>query len=176
MFMLETMIEDYKLEIYVNESILLASTDSNINEFKIVHENFKEKISNAFSVLLDTISKLWGKFIETTASLLKTDQGYLDKYRDLILSGNFKGMEFQMYPYWDGLKYLTDSKVPAFNYSSLKDSLVSEEKFINTHFKTFVKEGVNFSDRVKQLMRGSDKEQRVDASVIKPDGIFNYCI
>lgn len=174
MFLIETSIEEYKLELVINESLILASSNK-VNDLKIVHESFKNKMKNAFDKLINLIKTLWGKFVETMTSLISTDQKYLEKYKSTILKANFNGFEYMMYPYHRGMKYLEESKVPAFNYSALRDSLESEEKFKEKYFKTFIKDGVDFNDRVRQLMRGSDKELKISATELSPELLYNYC-
>lgn len=174
--MFENLLEDYNLELFINESVMLASNIIDYKLFKSLHEETKEKQKNIFARLLENISKLWHKFIEVTTKLLTTNDNYLDKYKDTIINVPLKEDEYVMYPYWLGKPYLIRTKVPAFNYNMLRDSLQSEEKFMNSHFGNFVDKEIGFIDRVKQLLRGDYSEEiKIKSKDINMEELFSFC-
>lgn len=175
MFLLEDIIEQYKLETYINESILLVSESTSIGQFRIVHETLKEKLTNTFNSLIENISKLWGRFLETMSGLVKSDMGYLEKYKKLILTTELKQDTYVMFPYWAGYKSLIESKVPAFNFNSLKDHLNNEGDFIKDYFSGFIKQDVSYVDVAKEKFRGASKEQKIPSSKIDMNVLYNYC-
>lgn len=177
LFLLDSLLEDHKLELYINESILLASEYPTIEQFKIVHEGFSAKIKETFSKLLAMIANLWKKFTYTMNNILSTDKKYLETHKDIILKKPLAEDEYIMYPYWTGYNQLKEFKVPAFNFPALKDSLKSKDDFISRHFNSYIKGDLSLNDSLRQTFRGGvDKEQRVASSKINLVDMYNYCI
>lgn len=177
LFILETLIQDYKLEVYVNESILIASEYPAIDQFKIIHEAVFSKLKEGFARLLQSIATLWKKFIQTMDSLISADIKYLEKYKDIILKKPLVEDDYMMFPYWEGYNEMSNFKVPAFNYNSLKDSLSSKDEFISKHFNPYNKDGLAINDVARQKFRGGvDKEQKIPSSKINLSQMYDYCI
>lgn len=177
LFILETLLQDYSLEVYINEAVLMVSDHPTITQFKMVHEAFTDKVKEAFTKLLTSIASLWKKFISTMDSFLKSDKSYLEKYRDTILKKPLVEDEYVMFPYWEGYNELSNFKVPAFNYPTLKDSLNSKEEFITKYFNSYNKKDIQFNDSLRQAFRGGvTAEQKIPSSRIDLKVMYDYCI
>lgn len=173
-YLFETMLEDIKLENYINKQVL--SLNESNNTIVIVNEDYKKKMKNVFATLLDNITRLWKRFIEVADGFAKKDTDYLKKYKDIIINTKLEEDTYMMYDYEKGIPHIEKSSVPKFDFNRLKDDLVSEEGFINKHFKQYQSNDASFTDRAKQIFRGSDKEVRIPSNRLKMSEIYDYCI
>lgn len=176
MYMLENVLNDYKLERDINESVLLYSKNASISQISLVHEGFKEKTKAVFAKLLDNIKNLWSRFLETMTGLLSRDETYLNKYKKVILNTPLADGNFMMYDFSKGKSFIGSAKIPAFNFNTLSDSLVSEEEFLNRHFKSYVSSETPFAEHSKRLFRGSDEEINISTKNMDLKEMFNFCM
>ena len=176
LFTLECYIEDAKMELYVNEGIIITEAIGYDN-ITFVHEAFKDKMKAAFTKLMDTIKKLWAAFVEKMAGFFKKDSNYLKQYKDVILRKPLKEESYTMFPYWKGKTDFSAAKIPAFNFNSLIDNLESEEHFVKTYFGRFApKKDKDFVQVAKEKFRGAEVPQKIASNTINITDMYNFCI
>lgn len=181
-FLTNQITEQAKFERFINECVLMTESKNSIDNISVLNESLADSISNGVKKFLTMIAKMWGKFIEGMDTLIKRDKSYLEKYKDTILKKKMVERTVQMYDYENGLKILTNSAIPAFNYPALKDSLASDASFIAAHFNNYVNpksttpnaEIPSFVDQVKSKFRGG-REVEMSTSKINMTNVFNYC-
>ena len=88
MFLVENAIEQAELEKYINECIMISNNTNTISNIETLNENFSDKVKESFAKILSSIGAIWKKFLETTNNLIKNDEAYLNKYKDIILKRN----------------------------------------------------------------------------------------
>ncbi len=166
LFLSEQIIEQAKFEACINESILISSGDNNLQNIQLLQESVADKMKAAIMKILEGLSKIWEKFKETVATLIKKDKDYLDKYKDIILKKKPINADYNMYDYQRGVSNILRSPIPVFNYNSMKDDLDDRETFINKHFSKY-KAGdnkTNFIDGTKAYFRGSVEQKKINSS------------
>lgn len=174
---LENLLNDYKLERDINESILLYSNEATIEDISLVHEGFKEKTKTVFAKLLENIKNLWSRFVEVMSGLLSKDGDYLKRYKKVILENQMRGDNvYLMYDHSKGMKFIESAQIPAFNFNAMSDDLVSEDAFISRYFKAYTPNGEDsFGDNVKRLFRGSNVEVKIKSSSMDIKEMYKYC-
>lgn len=177
LFLAEQIEEQGKYEACLNESILIGMGTNNSQNIRLLNESVVDKMKLGIQKILLTLQKIWEKFTEAMATLIKKDKDYLTKYKDTILKKKPINADYNMYDYQKGVSNLLRSTVPAFNYNSMKDELVDKDTFINKYFKKYTlgDDKSNFSDRVKAYFRGSVDQKKINSSQLNMTDIFNYC-
>lgn len=177
LFLAEQIEEQGKFEACLNESILIGTGTNNSQNIQLLNESVVDKMKLGIEKILSTLQKIWEKFTEAMATLIKKDKGYLEKYKDTILKKKPINADYNMYDYQRGVANLLRSPIPTFNYGTMKDDLVDRETFINKHFSKFAlgDSKNNFVDRTKAYLRGSVEQKKINSSQLNMTDIFNYC-
>lgn len=181
-YMAEQLEEGAKLERFINETILMSEGTNSFANVQILNEGFVDKIKLTIKKIAQSIGTIWAKFLEAMNNLLRSNKGYLDKYKDIILKKKPIDATYTMYNYPEGLKMLVKASVPAFNYDALKDKLADEDSFINgTNLAQYKISGsqASFLDQAKSKFRsgesGTGKEVEMKASQLNMTDLFNFC-
>lgn len=175
---LECDIMNCKTEYVLEEVLLFENKVSDIETFGLIQEKFTEKVKESFKKLIENIAKLWGRFIEASNKFIKSDKDYLTKYKEIILNKALKEESYTMYPYWKGYQLLANSKVPGFNYNSIRESLEDKETFINKHFARFKprNKDESYIQVANTMFKGSDKPVECKANSINMTDLYNFCL
>jgi hypothetical protein len=178
-FLAEQITEQDAMNKYIQECILIESDSISAVKMNAINEGAIDKVKETIHKIIEAIAKMWNKFLESAKKLLSTDKNYLEKYKDIILKKQLKEAEYNTYDYAKGIPILLATSVPAFNYDSMKDELVSDEQFINKYFKAFASEKIEFVDNVKAVFRnghngGSDRKT-FKSNEFNMTDIYNYC-
>lgn len=176
--MLECDLMDCKTEYVLEEVLLFEQSVSDIESFGLIQEKFTEKIKEGFKRLIENIAKLWARFLEAANKFIKSDKDYLARYKEIILNKKLKEESYTMYPYWKGYQLLANSKVPAFNYSGLRDSLQDKDTFIEKHFNRFKprNKDESYTQVASTMFKGSDKPVVCKAESINMTDLYNFCL
>ena len=162
---------------YMGECILLSES-GDIKGITAVNESFGDKLKAAIARVLEILSRLWGKFLETMNTLFQRDKGYLEKYREIILKKKRpEDYERTMYNYFQGQKILLNTPVPNFNYNLMKDELNDAKVFERKHFNHVVGSNKEYKleELAKNTFRGGSEEITIRTSAMNMTDIFNYC-
>lgn len=176
--MFECSLMDNKTEYVLEEVLLFENKETNIETFGLIQEKFTEKVKEGFKTLIENIAKLWARFLEAVNKFVKSDKDYLQKYKTVILNKPLKEESYTMYPYWKGYQLLLNSKVPAFNFSTLKDDLEDKDAFISKHFNRFRPSDKNetYIQVATSMFKGSNKPVVCKAESINMTDLYNFCL
>lgn len=162
---------------FINECILFANNESSIvSQIQLLHEEgLKEKLKNMFDKLIETIKKVWGRFVAKCDELIKSNAEYLKKYENIILNTPLEDDKYEMYKYWDGYSSLMNDKVPLFNFSAIKDKNMDQiRQMLGNKYQD---PQISLSDKAKFIFRGSkDKESTLLSTQIPMKTLYNYCV
>lgn len=170
--------QDKEMETYVNECLLLSEC-APIEEIKALHESFAQTLKEMMLKVKNAIFKFWNHFLESMNTLVKKDKAYLEKYKDIILKKEVKDATYTMYNYPKGIKVLLSTPVPAFNFESMKESLIDDKTFNEKYFPT-IRSKINGEDDTLQkaainVFRGGDDTMDFSSEQINMTDIYNYC-
>lgn len=179
-FVSNQLIEQAKMERYIKECVLIGESKNTIKNIDILNESVTDKIKEAFKKIMETIGKMWGKFLEAMNNLISNNRSYLEKYKDIILKKKLRNdATYKMYNYSEGLNRMIQTPVPAFNYESMKDILDDQDKFISSNqylSKCKSKDSDSaFIDQCKAYFRGGADTTDIAATKLNMTDIFNYC-
>lgn len=174
----DEMLQEAAQSLTIHETMTLyEGGDSTLSNLLALQEADNSNKKGIISRLITAIASMWSKFTQKVTQFVKGDKGFLEKYKDVILKKPFKEESYTMYPYWEGTKLIMTAQFPAFNYSSLKDDLVSEEEFIKKYFKKYepTKDDMTFLESCKIIFRGGQKKE-IQTNSMNMTDIYNYCV
>lgn len=176
-FIVENAINQAFYNRYMNEIELIAEGKNTIENIQILNESLMDSVKNGIKKLLATIAKMWAKFVEGCNTLIKSDKGYLEKYKEIITGKSLPEGDYRMYNYKDGVKILVKATIPDFNYATIKDSLETEEKFLGQHFNKYLvpNSKASFTDQLIARFRGGANEIDLKGNQINMTDVYNYC-
>jgi hypothetical protein len=166
------------MERFINECVLISEGKNTIDNISILNESFADKFKEAIKKIITAIGKMWAKFIEAMNTLVLRDKAYLEKYKDIILKKKPKEADYDMYDYPKGVKLITSSPVPVFNYDQMKGILESDDKFIEgTVLKNYIVVGSkeSYIDQFKTHFRGSSNTITIKSTQFNMTDAYNYC-
>lgn len=180
LFLCNRVKDDILNEAIVMECVLKSQGERNTQTMRIVNEGFIDKAKALLLKIANKIGTIWKKFLESMDRTFKNTNGYLMKYKDIILRKKFdESATLTMYDYETGMEKMKRAKVEKFNYETMKDKLESEEKFQASlswvNFSSTVDKN-KFEDKLKSLFRGGEKEKTFKGSDLNMSNIFDYCI
>ena len=168
-----------ELDRYMNECLLIAEGKNNLDNISILNESIGDKFKAGIARIIEILSRLWGKFLETMNTIFLKDKDYLEKYKDVILKKKpAVEYEYTLYNYMDGQKKLLSTPVPNFNYNSMKDELNDAKKFDANHFSNVVVHAngdYKLEDLAKTIFRGGDTEVTKKSSALNMTDLWNFC-
>mgnify|MGYP004577986693 FL=1 len=136
MFLVENAIEQAELEKYINECIMISNNTNTISNIETLNENFSDKVKESFAKILSSIGAIWKKFLETTNNLIKNDEAYLNKYKDIILKKKPVDATYNMYDYNNkskgGVSLLYNTPLPSLNVDNIQPVSDKDEYIKNT--------------------------------------------
>ena len=176
-FIADEMLEQAKLESFVNETLLIAEGTNTISNMHVIIESFGDKFKNVIKKIVNAIVNMWHKFLEGMNTLFKSDKGYLEKYKDVILKKQVTLGTLTMPNYEKGMNDILNKKIPPFNYQSLKANLSNDKEqaaFRKSIYNDY-KPDVDFPAFVKNKMQGGEKDITVNGSQLNMTNLFNFC-
>lgn len=166
-YLLNEMAEQNNQARFLNETVL---KDTGVT---ISYVTEAGKLRNLINKIIQSISRVYGKFLEWFNKLFKDDKAYLTKYKDIILQKKPVDAEIsQWYDY--KLQDFVNLTYPQFNFGTLKSSLVDEKtwrKKIDTKGYDTNPE-ISVGENIKNYIRG--EETTIRSSQLKMTDIFNY--
>lgn len=177
-YLTDSMLEEAKMDRFIKECILISESKNTIAAMQILNEDADNKFTLVIKKIIAAIGKMWGKFVNAVNTLVTSDKNYLEKYKDIITKKTPLEKNYEMYNYELGIRNITNSPVPTFNYGSMKEELISDEKFIAaTNLKTYTNGNKNESyvDQFKAYFRGSAVVQNIKSTQFNMTDAYNYC-
>jgi hypothetical protein len=174
-FLSQTMESQDRLERYVRECTIIAEGKDIVGQIQIFNEGVGDKIKEKWAQFKAFIQKVFGKFLESMNKVMNTDVGYLEKYKDIILKKRLKDdTTFTMTDYEIGLRRLSSTSVPIFNYASLKPKLASADVYRKELIKEYDGK-VEFPDYAKAYFMGGSEEKEIQPAALNMTDIYNFC-
>lgn len=160
----------YKMKDYIN-SLVLSETGL------FLEETFFDQIKDRINKLIQAIASMLGKFKESMDNLFKSDTGYLEKYKDIILKKKPNDVTINGF-YFYKLSELANTIVPDFDSGWKLESNDDSEKKSELEKKMFpnfanLNSNASLVDNFKSYIRGDEKT--VSAQDLNMTEIFNYC-
>lgn len=183
MFLVENAIEQAELEKYINECIMISNNTNTISNIETLNENFSDKVKESFAKILSSIGAIWKKFLETTNNLIKNDEAYLNKYKDIILKKKPVDATYNMYDYNNkskgGVSLLYNTPLPSLNVDNIQPVSDKDEYIKNTReFSIFTqgyKPPYDLNELAKIKYRGGSQQVQIKSSELNMTDIYNYC-
>lgn len=169
-----------EMEAFINEMVLRASGEYTVENAVIIHETFANKVKENWQKLIDMFKKMWGKFSESVSRLINNNKTYLEKYKDIILTKKPKdeSAEISMHKYDVGVRNISGSPVPEFNYDKYKEILSSNDAFIaGSEIKDYkIGNGQgDMKDTFGEYFIGSTDTSYVKVTTLNMTDLYNYC-
>ena len=89
MFLLHERQGQIDMERYVNEAIVFTEGVNIADNMAIINEGFIESVKEKLNKVAAFLKKMWAKFMEIMNRLVRTNNAYLTKYKDVILKTKF---------------------------------------------------------------------------------------
>ena len=183
MFLVENAIEQAELEKYINECIMISNNTNTISNIETLNENFSDKVKESFAKILSSIGSIWKKFLETTNNLIKNDEAYLNKYKDIILKKKPVDATYNMYDYNNkskgGVSLLYNTPLPSLNVDNIQPVSDKDEYIKNTREFSIFTQGYNppydLNELAKIKYRGGSQQVQIKSSELNMTDIYNYC-
>ncbi len=176
-FIAEEILEQAKMERFINESVLIAEGTNSISNMTVIVEAFADKFKEVIRKIINAIVNVWHKFLEGMNTLVKSDKAYLEKYQDTILKRKVKLGEISMPNYQKGMNDILNKKIPAFNYDGLKINLSNDKNdgsFRRT-FYTDYKTDIEFSEFCKNKFKGGENDINIQGNQLNMTNLYNFC-
>ena len=168
MFVTEEYIRQAEYQRYLEECVLIGVNENTRAQIDVINEGFAESVKNGINKLWNAIVKMWNKFLEGMNTLFRSDQSYLERYKDTILKKKFpEGSTVTMHNYEEVVKRLASAKVPALDLNFLtmvgteadpdegQDSI--EGKIKKKYFDAYYGGKYDTTDNIKTSLLGSIK-------------------
>ena len=174
-FLIESMIEDAKLQRYINECIILTEgSEDRIERVQLLNEAISESMKNVFTKFTTFIRNIFDKFMANVNSLIKKDESFLKKYKDTIITKKVDPYTINNMPdYNKGIANIQKTTVIRFDMTSMKDlSEVELQKKMIPEYK----EG-SFKDFCNRYFLDGDTEPKdVRSDTLNMTNLYNFCM
>lgn len=133
-------VSQIKRENLIREAVILAKDiphKEKIHEISILNETIRDKLGAAFTNAIETIKKLFAKFLEKLRANFTTTKHYMEKYKDCITKQTWVARNYRTYgKIIDNITPLLQFEVPGLNYTSMKNNLKDPVTFAKTSFSS----------------------------------------
>ena len=183
MFLLHERQAQIDMERYVNEAIVFTEGVNVADNMAIINEGFIESIKEKLNKVAAFLKKMWAKFMEIMNRLVRTNNSYLVKYKDVILKTKFADDDSaDMYAWKVGkANILTNVIIPINDEKQLLDAMSYKDNFIGKYFGNVVKgykPPYDFNDACKAYFRGGEDVKTYNAAELNAfiKDMYDYCI
>ena len=183
MFLLHERQAQIDMERYVNEAIVFTEGVNIADNMAIINEGFIESVKEKLNKVAAFLKKMWAKFMEIMNRLVRTNNSYLTKYKDVILKTKFADDDSaDMYDWKVGkANIMTNVIIPINDEKQLMDAMSSKDNFIGKYFGNVVKgykPPYDFSDACKAYFRGGEDLKTYNAAELNGfiKDMYDYCI
>ena len=192
LFLASEAFQDADLYNFIQEKIVLTKGE-NINEaMEMIHENVVDSIKALGRRIWNALVTLYNKFVQTMEELFKSDKGYLEKYKDIILKRAVKINSITSNQYFDnghGISVTLSNDFNevdiSLNYPQLEmykeeEALVMRKEFLQKIAKPntppTLEEVNRFQDAIMEILKG-DTETEYDTKTIQANmkNMYDFC-
>jgi hypothetical protein len=160
--------------LYIEECVLLSEGTNLIEGYQLINEGIIGSIKAFIHRIMEALGKVWGKFKVAVDTLVKDNQKFLVKYKDIIVGKALKGESWTMYPYQTGL--VLNTKIRPLNVDT--DPTEEREYATKSYGQLFQGLGENddIAEFAKNKFRGGDEEEEVSTKQINMRTIYEFCV
>ena len=183
MFLLHERQGQIDMDRYVNEAIVFSEGTNIADNMSVINEGFIESVKEKLNKVADFLKKMWAKFMEMMNRLVRTNNSYLVKYKDVILKTKFNDDDSaDMYDWKVGkANIMSNVIIPINDEKQLLDAMSSKDNFIGKYFGNVVKgykPPYDFSDACKAYFRGGEDVKTYNAAELNGfiKDMYDYCI
>ena len=177
MYLINELREQDKMNRYIQECLILAEGKSQFKKLRYLNEDVGDRIRERWEKFTGFIKRIWSKFVENITRVMNTDVGYLEKYKDIILSKKLKEVTITMREYNIGLQRIANRSVPIFSTNLLNDINIKDDT--DTRFKKKLipeYDGKSeFADFCKVYFQGGEDEKDFNEHSINMTDLYNFC-
>lgn len=173
-YLIEKYFMDQEQKRFVEECLVLS--EGNVPELKTIHEDIKMDAKNKFEKIKQVVKELFQKFLMKMNKLFTTDDEFLKKYKDIILTKKIEEYTLNNMPdYEEGIKNIKAHKLP--NLDIKKMISESETELQKSLLPTYNGEG-EFADFAKRYFLCDNKPNReeVKSTSLNMAEIYAFCL
>lgn len=185
MFLLNEAYEQEKMNLFIQEAILWASGEMTPEKLQIIEEGVKDKIKEKISSAWEFAKKVVRTVVNRVSNFVKSEKSFLEDNKDIIIGKKVKYQEdFSLYPYTEGIKRMSEYKIPPFEYEKLNNKIpdpeAAEKDFSNGvlkayfDFTAFESSKDDLLDKAKDYFRGGP-EKTYTAEQLNMTDMYNTC-
>lgn len=142
-----------------------------------------DKIKSGWQKFIGFIKRIFAKFMETITRIIYDQKGYLERYKDIILTKKGKDLDYSYTGnYKEGLNRIANTELPLFNYETHKENLKKEGDgpIVNQ-----IMNGKNFKYNDSDTLAEQFKEYFIAGDLGQTEGklsdinftdLYNFCI
>ena len=180
-FLIEEAYNQQQLYTYIQEAMLWTSNDMTNEKLLSLTEDLKDTVKTKFNTLWEKIKEIVRKIVGNIEKLFSSNQSFLEKNKDIIIGKKLKYIEsIDMYPYTEGVKRFTSTKIAEFNYDAVKriDPENYNTSVVHGYFKL---NGIecnameDMDDKCVDYFRGG-QEKTFAANQINMTDLYNFCV
>lgn len=173
-YLIETYYINKRQQRFVEEC--LAISESNIPELKAINEDLKMDVKGKFEKLKAFVKEIFQKFLMKMNKFVTTNKGFLEKYKDIILTKKIEEYTLNNMPdYQAGIKNITDHKLKKLD---IKSQLSKTEQEIRHELLNAYNDENDFSDFCKRyfLCNNTPNKEKVSSTTLNMAEIYEFCI
>lgn len=173
-----------ELERYLNEAILMSEGKNTIDNMMVVNEGFIESVKNGLNKIAAFLKKMWNRFLEAMNSLIRTNKGYLEKYKDTILKNKIKDdVSYDMFNWKEGVPNIKMGLNMTYsNEEQLMKDFADKDGYIKSHFGNML-QGFKppysdiWGDMCKAFFHGGQNTMEANAGELTGmlKDMYDYC-
>lgn len=172
--------QEFHMRRYIRECAILSEGVNVVDKLAVLNEEESGWFMKTWEKFKNFVIRIWNKFMENMTSLLNSDVGYLNKYKDVILKKPVK-INVTMRQYNIGIQRMISTSIPLFTEDMLNGDLIkTENDDANLAFKRkFIQvyDGKEeFNDFCVDYFQGGDDEKEFSSHSINMTDLYNYCI
>ena len=156
------------------------------NDLSPLNEGVGDNLKNGWNKLVQFIKEMVAKFIESITNLFSSEKGWLEKYKQIILTKKpAEDATIDDFPPYDiGYQRITGATVPQFNPDSDAARLKDNESFIRyvcpaigPVFKEIFPDGAEskVSDGLTKYFQGGEPRNGVKMTDLNFTDMYNFC-
>lgn len=156
------------------------------NDLSPLNEGVGDNLKNGWNKLVQFVKEIVAKFTESITNLFSSEKGWLEKYKNIILTKKpAEDATIDDFPPYDiGYQRITGATVPQFNPENDASKLASNEEFIKyvcpaigSVFKDVFPDGAEskLSDGLTKYFRGGESRNGVQMSNLNFTDMYNFC-
>ena len=174
-YLIKCAIEDVKLNGFAE---LLLAEGSGVGPYKLraIREDVGDKIKGLYDKLINTITRLYSKFIDFISRKINNDAAYLQKNKDILFNTKAPDVPIEnMGDHEAGIQRYSNTKIPPFQ--SVVDEIKDDGTALRQKLITIYKDPKqNFKEVATNFFSGNDNRRTVNLNQLNVTNMYNFCV